>query len=155
MPSFNLPFGTTPLPPELQQKKGRYWNYEKNRWSFCSDDSDNEEPSKIKTKIEKTDIFPLDIKTIKTEQKDTCNPEPKTKTEYKDIFVPLTKVNLESQVTQPVVPDTKKERQEVIMTNLDISVAKYPQVQAAKIMKPEEPVLIVPNILPARYHILF
>ena len=150
MPSFNLPFGTTPLPPELQQKKGRYWNYEKNRWSFCSDDSDNEEPSKTKTKIEKTDTCPLDIKT-KIEHKDRCSPEaePKTKTGYKDIFVPLTKVILENKVT-PAAPDTKKERQELIMTNLDINVARYPQVQAAKIMKPEEPVLIVPKILPAR-----
>ena len=40
--AFHLPFGATPLPPELQQRKGRFWNYEKNRWSFCSDESDDE-----------------------------------------------------------------------------------------------------------------
>ena len=36
---------------ELQQRKGRYWNYEKNRWSFCSDDSDAEDNDK--TEVEK------------------------------------------------------------------------------------------------------
>ena len=45
---FHLPFGATPLPPELQKRKGRYWNYEKNRWSFCSDDSDDDDGGKEK-----------------------------------------------------------------------------------------------------------
>ena len=52
VPSFSLPFGATPLPPELQKRKGRYWNYEKNRWSFCSDDEDGDEKEK-KTEIKK------------------------------------------------------------------------------------------------------
>jgi hypothetical protein len=29
--------------PELQERKGRYWNYEKNRWSFCSDNDDDDD----------------------------------------------------------------------------------------------------------------
>ncbi len=58
VPSFTLPFGTTPLPPELQQRKGRYWNYEKNRWSFCSDDEEGEEKEKKSEKMKEKKAEP-------------------------------------------------------------------------------------------------
>lgn len=46
---FKLPFGpAVHVPPEFEGRKGRYWNYEKNRWSFCSDSSDNDQDEEDK-----------------------------------------------------------------------------------------------------------
>jgi len=49
--------------PELQQRKGRYWNYEKNRWSFCSDDEDGEGKEKMKEKKAEPIIKHIEDKT--------------------------------------------------------------------------------------------
>merc|ERR1719464_1527625 len=37
--------------PNGEHRKGRYWNYEEDRWSYCSDDDDDEsEAAKVGTK---------------------------------------------------------------------------------------------------------
>ena len=38
--------GKNAEPEKQEYVKGRYWNYETNRWSFCSDDEDDDEPPK-------------------------------------------------------------------------------------------------------------
>jgi len=66
--AFSLPFGPAiQLPPEFEGRKGRYWNYEKNKWSFCSD-SETEEPEIEKSSSQLEPINSVVV--IKTQQVD-------------------------------------------------------------------------------------
>ncbi len=111
--SFSLPFGTTPLPPELEKRKGRYWNYEKNRWSFCSDHSDDEQTDKRKKgdkeREKKTNEESIKKKTDEEREKTNEN----WKEEMKDESI--MKMSIADQIMkpeelQPVLFQTKEKR---------------------------------------------
>ena len=52
-------------PPPDPNRKGRYWNYEMNRWSYCSSDEDDEDDKKrLKGEPEKE---------VKETESHTCN----------------------------------------------------------------------------------
>jgi hypothetical protein len=111
--SFSLPFGTTPLPPELEKRKGRYWNYEKNRWSFCSDHSDDEQTDKRK-KGDKEREKKTNEESIK---KKTHEEREKTNETWKEEMKPesIMKMSIADQIMkpeelQPVLFQTKEKR---------------------------------------------
>jgi len=96
--SFSLPFGTTPLPPELEKRKGRYWNYEKNRWSFCSDHSDDEQTDKRK-------------KGDKEREKKTNEEREKTNENWKEeMKMSIADQIMKPEELQPVLFQTKEKR---------------------------------------------
>jgi hypothetical protein len=111
--SFSLPFGTTPLPPELEKRKGRYWNYEKNRWSFCSDHSDDEQTDKRKKgdkeREKKTNEESIKKKTDEEGEKTNENWRGEMKDE------PIMNISIADQIMkpeelQPVLLQTKEKR---------------------------------------------
>ncbi len=112
--SFSLPFGTTPLPPELEKRKGRYWNYEKNRWSFCSDHSDDEQTDKRKKgDKEREKKTNEESNTKKTNEEREKKTDENWKEEMKDESI--MKILISDQIMkpeelQPILFQTKEKR---------------------------------------------
>ena len=102
------------MPPELEKRKGRYWNYEKNRWSFCSDHSDDEQMDKRK-KGDKEREKKTNEESIK--KKSDEEREKKTDENLKEEMKPesIMKMSIADQIMkpeelQPVLFQTKEKR---------------------------------------------
>ena len=80
------PTGSNIPPPPDPNRKGRYWNYEMNRWSYCSSEEDEENEDhvkgeKSKEKIEENKDVELQVNTDKTNN----NTEERLNSTQKDI----------------------------------------------------------------------